>query len=58
MPAVASALALAFTGASTFTNISGVQRELRVAVPLYAAAALAVAALVIAQKIRTWGVSL
>jgi len=34
IPAVASFLAMNFTGASTYTSLSGVRREMRVAVPL------------------------
>jgi acetyl-CoA decarbonylase/synthase complex subunit gamma len=40
-PAIASFLAMNFTGASTFTSLSGVRREMRVAVPLQIAAASA-----------------
>ena len=39
VPAIASFLAMNFTGASTFTSLSGVRREMRVAVPLQAATA-------------------
>jgi len=39
MPAVASFLAMNFTGASTYTSLSGVRREMRVAVPLQIAGA-------------------
>ena len=34
LPAVASFLAMNFTGASTYTSLSGVRREMRIAVPL------------------------
>ena len=34
MPAVASFMAMNFTGASTYTSLSGVRREMRVAVPM------------------------
>ena len=38
MPAIAAFLAMDFTGASTYTSLSGVRREIRRAVPLQAAA--------------------
>ncbi len=39
IPAVGSFLAMNFTGASTYTSLSGVRKEMRVAVPLQIAAA-------------------
>ena len=41
VPALASFLGMNFTGSSTYTSLSGVQREMRTAVPLQAACALA-----------------
>jgi hypothetical protein len=40
IPAVSSFLAMNFTGASTYTSLSGVQREMKFAVPLQAIAAV------------------
>jgi hypothetical protein len=40
IPALASFLGMSFTGASTYTSLSGVRREMRAAVPLQAAFAL------------------
>jgi hypothetical protein len=40
IPAVASFLAMNFTGSSTYTSLSGVKREMRVAVPLQITAAV------------------
>lgn len=40
IPAIASFLGLEFTGASTYTSLSGVKKEMRFAVPLQVAAAL------------------
>jgi hypothetical protein len=40
IPAVASFLAMNFTGASTFTSMSGVRREMRRAVPIQVASAV------------------
>ena len=39
LPAVASFLAMNFTGASTYTSLSGVRREIRIAVPIQAVCA-------------------
>jgi hypothetical protein len=41
LPVVASWFALNFTGSTTFTSPSGVNRELKIALPLYLAAAVA-----------------
>jgi acetyl-CoA decarbonylase/synthase complex subunit gamma len=41
IPAVASFLGMNFTGASTYTSLSGVRREMRVAVPLQILGAVA-----------------
>jgi acetyl-CoA decarbonylase/synthase complex subunit gamma len=40
IPAITSFVVLTFTGASTFTSLSGVQRELRFAVPAQISAAV------------------
>lgn len=40
VPAVASFLAMNFTGASTYTSLSGVRKEMRIAVPLQIAGGL------------------
>lgn len=40
IPAISSFFGLEFTGASTYTSLSGVKKEMRIAVPLQAAAAL------------------
>jgi acetyl-CoA decarbonylase/synthase complex subunit gamma len=40
LPAVAAFYAMNFTGASTYTSLSGVRREMRIAVPLQAAGAV------------------
>lgn len=39
VPSVASVLVMAFTGASTYTSLSGVQREMKIAMPLQLSAA-------------------
>jgi len=55
-PALSSYLALNFTGATTFTNISGVKKELRISIPIYITAAAVSAVLIIFYKLTTWGV--
>jgi len=40
IPAIASFFGMEFTGASTYTSLSGVKKEMRIAVPLQIAAAL------------------
>jgi len=50
MPAVASILAMNFTGASTYTSLSGVRREMRIAVPLQVVATVGGVALWIAGR--------
>jgi len=50
VPAMTSFVALNFTGASTFTSLSGVLRETAVAVPIYIVCAVAAAGLWIAGR--------
>ncbi len=50
IPALASFLGMNFTGASTYTSLSGVQKEMRTAVPLQALTALAGIALWLAGR--------
>jgi len=52
MPAVASFIALNFTGSTPYTSLSGVRKEMRIAVPLQIAAALAGLALFVAGRFR------
>ena len=54
--AVSSYLALNFTGCTPFTNISGVKKEMRLAVPLYLAACGIAAVLQIIFKLHEWSV--
>jgi hypothetical protein len=51
-----SYLALNFTGCTTFTNMSGVKKEMRYAVPLYNAVCVVAAVLLIVFKLREWGI--
>jgi len=55
-PAAASYLALQFTGATTYTGISGVKKELHYALPVYKGAAILSAMLMLGDKIMQWGI--
>ena len=55
-PAFSSYLALQFTGATTFTSISGVKKEIRYSMPVYKAAIAVSAVMFIAYKIKQWGI--
>ncbi len=55
-PTAASYIALQFTGSTTFTGMSGVKRELRVAIPLYLASLVISAVLLVIFKAKEWGV--
>lgn len=55
-PMASSYLALQFTGSTTFTNISGVKKELKIALPIYLVSALISIALIIIYKIGMLGV--
>jgi CO dehydrogenase/acetyl-CoA synthase delta subunit len=54
-PAMSSYIALQFTGATTFTGMSGVKKELKVSVPLYIGAACISTILMVLFKIKEWG---
>ncbi len=54
-PALISYLSLNFTGATTFTNRSGVTIELRVAIPVYIAAASLAGLFIVIYKLTIWG---
>ncbi|HEY6011134.1 MAG TPA: mercury methylation corrinoid protein HgcA [Nitrospirota bacterium] len=53
-PALCSYIALQFTGSTTYTGMSGVNRELKIGIPLYIAAAGLSSVLVIVYKLREW----
>jgi hypothetical protein len=55
-PAVSSYLALQFTGATTFTGISGVKKELKIGLPIYIGTAGVSLVLMIVYKLKEWGV--
>lgn len=51
IPATAAYLAMNFTGASTYTSLSGVRKEMRVAVPLQIAAAVLGVVLLVGSRL-------
>lgn len=53
-PALSSYLALQFTGATTFTSMSGVKKEMKFGVPLYIGATAVSLILVFIYKMREW----
>ncbi|NOY52157.1 MAG: acetyl-CoA synthase subunit gamma [Deltaproteobacteria bacterium] len=54
-PAASSYLALNFTGSTPYTGMSGVEKELKRALPLYFTALVLSALFLIIYKVRTWG---
>ena len=54
-PALGSYIALLFTGSTTFTGISGVEKEIKVFSPFYIGALAVSLLLVAAYKIHEWG---
>jgi len=54
-PALSSYIALQFTGATTFTGMSGVKRELKIGIPFYFGALGISLVLIVLFKIREWG---
>ncbi|MGE5893492.1 MAG: mercury methylation corrinoid protein HgcA [bacterium] len=55
-PLASSYIALQFTGSTTFTNMSGVRKELKIGVPIYLIGTGISLALVILFKLKEWGV--
>jgi hypothetical protein len=55
-PALSSYIALQFTGATTFTGMSGVKKELKIGIPLYIGAASISLLLMIVFKLKEWGI--
>lgn len=54
-PAVTSYIALQFTGSTPFTGMSGVKKEVKVAVPLYFITLAAALVLLTLYKVKDWG---
>ena len=55
-PIASSYIALQFTGATTFTGMSGVKKELKVAIPVYISSAAVSLALLVMFKLSQWRV--
>ena len=55
-PALSSYIALQFTGSTTFTGMSGVKKELKIGIPLYATAAGVSLVLLVLFKLKEWEV--
>ncbi len=55
-PVLSSYLALQFTGATTFTGISGVKKELKIGIPIYMGTAGVSLMLMIVFKLKEWGI--
>jgi len=55
-PLASSYVALQFTGSTTFTGMSGVRKELRLSLPVYVLGAAVSAALLVAARLREWGI--
>ncbi len=54
-PALSSYIALQFTGATTFTGMTGVKKELKIGIPVYFGTAGVSLILIALFKIREWG---
>ena len=54
-PFLSSYMALQFTGASTYTSLSGVKREIKIAFPVYICGAVLSFIFLIIYKIADWG---
>jgi len=55
-PALSSYIGLQFTGSTTFTGMSGVQRELRIGLPAYIMVIVTSIVAVVVDRIKEWGV--
>lgn len=57
LPLVSSYLSLQFTGATVFTGMSGVKKEIRYGMPLFIAGAVLAVVLVVVHKLYLWGIA-
>jgi hypothetical protein len=55
-PAVSSYIALQFTGSTTFTGMSGVNKELKIGIPIYIGTTAISAVLLVLFKLNEWGI--
>ena len=53
-PLASSYIALQFTGATTFTGMSGVKKELRISIPFYILGIVCSLVLLIVHKLGEW----
>jgi hypothetical protein len=53
-PLASSYIALQFTGSTTFTGMSGVKKELKIAIPLYVSGAVVSLILLVVYKLSEW----
>ncbi|MGC2061815.1 MAG: hypothetical protein WA610_02475, partial [Thermodesulfovibrionales bacterium] len=54
-PLASSYIALQFTGATTFTGMSGVKKELKISIPLYISGIVVSLVLLLVFKLGEWG---
>jgi len=54
-PMASSYWALQFTGSTTYTNMSGVKKEMKIAIPVYLGSLIITGILVILYKLNHWG---
>lgn len=55
-PLLSSYIALQFTGASTYTNITGVKREIKIGLPFYISGAIGSFVIIIFYKLFEWSI--
>ena len=56
-PALSSYIALQFTGSTTYTGMSGVNKELKIGIPIYIGAAVVSVVVMIVFKLKEWGIA-
>ena len=55
-PMISSYIGLQFTGASTFTNMSGVKKELKIGLPVYIVSIALSIIIIVLFKLSVWGI--
>jgi hypothetical protein len=55
-PALSSYWALQFTGSTTFTSMSGVKREMKIAIPVYVTVLIITVLLAVVFKMKQWDI--
>lgn len=56
-PALSSYIALQFTGSTTYTGMSGVNKELKAGIPIYIVTAAVSAVVMVLFKLKEWGIA-